>query len=302
MELMRKYLWPGNVRELKNVVERAVVLCRGEFIEHEDLMLSKLSTAGDTGECSAAPSQFRPASLDDIERQHILATLVATNWNKSQTAALLGIERSTLDRKIRRYELVEEQPQGGPLISRPRLVARAAVRSGPRRPTPLELVAQVRHARIASSRCFLHCERGSWKHCGQPSSDAPAAATMGTGWTRFGSICPACSWSAVADDNKMGLAAAAKKLKVDKAFTDYRQMLDAGEARRGQHRHRAGSTSIATWSWRRPIAEFTSIWKNRSAARWPKPTRWSPPANARTPSWPSPTPTRYSPRIPVVKR
>ena len=59
-------------------------------------------------------SQFRPASLADIERQHILATLVATNWNKSQTAALLGIERSTLDRKIRRYELVEEHRKAAP--------------------------------------------------------------------------------------------------------------------------------------------------------------------------------------------
>ena len=40
-----------------------------------------------------------------MERRHILATLQSTNWNKSQTASLLGIERSTLDRKIRRYNL-----------------------------------------------------------------------------------------------------------------------------------------------------------------------------------------------------
>jgi len=114
MELMRKYRWPGNVRELKNVVERAVVLARGEFIEHDDLTLSQISTAGDTGDLPIAPAQFRPASLSDVERQHILATLVATNWNKSQTAALLGIERSTLDRKIRRYELAEEHRKAAP--------------------------------------------------------------------------------------------------------------------------------------------------------------------------------------------
>jgi Nif-specific regulatory protein len=115
MEMMRKYRWPGNVRELKNVVERAVVLARGEFIEREDLTLSQISTAGDTGEQQLAHAQpFRPASLSEIERDHILATLIATNWNKSQTAALLGIERSTLDRKIRRYELAEETRRATP--------------------------------------------------------------------------------------------------------------------------------------------------------------------------------------------
>ncbi|MGD9723420.1 MAG: sigma 54-interacting transcriptional regulator [Pirellulales bacterium] len=114
MELMRKYRWPGNVRELKNVVERAVVLARGEFIEPDELTLSQISTAGDTGEHPLPHEPFRPASLSDIERQHILATLLATNWNKSQTAALLGIERSTLDRKIRRYELAEEHRRAAP--------------------------------------------------------------------------------------------------------------------------------------------------------------------------------------------
>ncbi len=114
MELMRQYRWPGNVRELKNVVERAVVLARGELIEYEDLTLSKISTAGDTGDMQTPQQQFRPVSLSDMERQHILATLISTNWNKSQTAALLGIERSTLDRKIRRYELIEEHRKAAP--------------------------------------------------------------------------------------------------------------------------------------------------------------------------------------------
>jgi len=102
------YRWPGNVRELKNVVERAVVLCRGEYIDQEDLLLSKLSTAGDTTEHNPLELGFRPASLEDMERQHILATLNHTSWNKSRTAVLLGIERSTLDRKIRRYGLADD--------------------------------------------------------------------------------------------------------------------------------------------------------------------------------------------------
>ena len=104
-EQMTLYRWPGNVRELKNVVERAVVLARSDVIDIEDLMLTKLATAGDTQDIVLTPGAFEPMSLDEVERRHILATLQSTNWNKSQTAIILGIERSTLDRKIRRYEL-----------------------------------------------------------------------------------------------------------------------------------------------------------------------------------------------------
>ncbi|MBX7168772.1 MAG: sigma 54-interacting transcriptional regulator [Pirellulales bacterium] len=101
-----RYRWPGNVRELKNVIERAIVLARTDLIDQDDLMLSKLATAGDSQEI--AEGEYTPLTLDEVERRHILATLNATGWNKSQTATILGIERSTLDRKIRRYELVEE--------------------------------------------------------------------------------------------------------------------------------------------------------------------------------------------------
>ena len=50
--MMQRYRWPGNVRELKNVVERAVVLARGDFIEVEDLALSSLATASESGEAA----------------------------------------------------------------------------------------------------------------------------------------------------------------------------------------------------------------------------------------------------------
>jgi DNA-binding NtrC family response regulator len=110
MRMIEQYAWPGNVRELKNVVERAVVLARSETIEADDLTLTQISTAGDTGEIPPPSAAFQPSSLADMERQHILATLISTGWNKSQTASLLGIERSTLDRKIRRYNLVEQRP------------------------------------------------------------------------------------------------------------------------------------------------------------------------------------------------
>jgi Nif-specific regulatory protein len=111
MEELLRYRWPGNVRELKNVIERAVVLTRSQYIDHADLVLSALRTAGDTDldMAEARDARNEPSSLADIERQHILETLNQTGWNKSRTAIILGIERSTLDRKIRRYELVEQR-------------------------------------------------------------------------------------------------------------------------------------------------------------------------------------------------
>jgi Nif-specific regulatory protein len=86
-----------------------VVLCSGGLIEAEDLVLTSLSTMGDTGETKGPSDAFAPCSLSDVERTHILATLNHTSWNKSRTANILGIERSTLDRKIRRYSLADER-------------------------------------------------------------------------------------------------------------------------------------------------------------------------------------------------
>ena len=105
LELMQQYPWPGNVRELRNVIERAVVLSRGDRIGAEDLTLSRLAPASDSTELAVPAKEYEPMTLDEIERRHILATLHAEGWNKSRTASVLGIERSTLDRKIRRYDL-----------------------------------------------------------------------------------------------------------------------------------------------------------------------------------------------------
>ena len=108
---MRTYRWPGNVRELRNVVERAVVLARDTTIEADELILSTLTTASESQmDVGASGQGFRPMSLAEIERRHILATLTAFSWNKSRTSQTLGIERSTLDRKIKRYELEKFKP------------------------------------------------------------------------------------------------------------------------------------------------------------------------------------------------
>jgi Nif-specific regulatory protein len=101
---MEEYHWPGNVRELRNVVERAVALGLGPVIDAPDVWLSSLEAGGPVL-AAAPPVEYRPLALEDVEREHILRTLQHTDWNKSQAASILGIERSTLDRKIKLYEL-----------------------------------------------------------------------------------------------------------------------------------------------------------------------------------------------------
>ncbi|WP_145365694.1 sigma 54-interacting transcriptional regulator [Stratiformator vulcanicus] len=99
VELLRHHSWPGNVRELQNTIERAVILCEGDEIADTDLQLMPL----DQEEVSTDTAEFAPVSLAEVERRHILATLTSTDGNKSKAAQILGIERSTLDRKLKRY-------------------------------------------------------------------------------------------------------------------------------------------------------------------------------------------------------
>ncbi len=89
--------YPGNVRELENIIEQAFVLCRGGLIEPEHLP-PELRPAGDTGE----PPR-RPMSLQAMEKVFITEALQRRKGNRTQAAADLGIDPSTLYRKIKAY-------------------------------------------------------------------------------------------------------------------------------------------------------------------------------------------------------
>jgi Nif-specific regulatory protein len=103
LKKMEEYHWPGNVRELRNVVERAVALGIGPMLDVSDIWLSSLEASGPAPLLGG--QEYEPLALDEVEKRHILATLRHTDWNKSQAAAILNIERSTLDRKIKGYAL-----------------------------------------------------------------------------------------------------------------------------------------------------------------------------------------------------
>jgi Nif-specific regulatory protein len=106
LDAMMTYDWPGNVRELQNVVERAVILCPGDQVREEDIRLSALRTPPSDPSISVMDGKsFREQSLLDVEKEHILATLEHTNGNMTRAAEILGIERSTLYLKLKRYDV-----------------------------------------------------------------------------------------------------------------------------------------------------------------------------------------------------
>jgi DNA-binding NtrC family response regulator len=98
---LMQHRWPGNVRELENVIERGVLVARGQDLQPEDLPESVVMTAGGT----AAPSDLLPATatLAEIERMAILQALQRTNWNKQDAAQLLGLYRPTLYSKMKKH-------------------------------------------------------------------------------------------------------------------------------------------------------------------------------------------------------
>ncbi|MCL5104554.1 MAG: sigma-54 dependent transcriptional regulator [Armatimonadetes bacterium] len=107
MDDLKHHDWPGNIRELENAIERAVILCNGETIRPEHLMLNGAHSP--TPSTSATVSGVREipitATLRDIEKIHIERVLEHRKWNQSSAAQALGIDRKTLRNKIREFKL-----------------------------------------------------------------------------------------------------------------------------------------------------------------------------------------------------
>ena len=98
-DCLTRYSWPGNVRELRNAMERAALLSRGELILPEHLP----NRVRDTAERSAAPERGDTERLGEIERQAIFQALRSHNFNRTETAKVLGISRRALIYKLQRY-------------------------------------------------------------------------------------------------------------------------------------------------------------------------------------------------------
>jgi two-component system nitrogen regulation response regulator GlnG len=131
LRALEDYHWPGNVRELENVMQRALVVAKGEAILPGDLPAEILGTAGQTERRRAGDSAPYPAPADDIpslaqalfrwarkesklkvipavERELIIEALKETGGNQVQAAKILGITRATLRKRIDKFKITQE--------------------------------------------------------------------------------------------------------------------------------------------------------------------------------------------------
>ena len=106
LQLMQRYNWPGNVRELVNVVERAVVLSKSEVVGIDDLpeSLRREDPNRTMVQLSGHANSLKSAMVEP-ERQIILNILEQNGWNRQKSAAALGINRTTLYKKMKRYDI-----------------------------------------------------------------------------------------------------------------------------------------------------------------------------------------------------
>ena len=98
-----QYDWPGNVRELRNIIERALVLCKGKKIKPSELVFPEVqqsvSLQVDIDEAGLAP-------LEEIERRHIQHVFESCSRNLAKSATILSVSESTLRRKLKSYNVI----------------------------------------------------------------------------------------------------------------------------------------------------------------------------------------------------
>ncbi|OGQ45032.1 MAG: hypothetical protein A2W63_03195 [Deltaproteobacteria bacterium RIFCSPLOWO2_02_44_9] len=103
MKRLMAYPWPGNVRELRNVIQRAVILCKGQTITIKDLPLELQNPSQAWWDEKISSSSLPPLKI--LEKQHIKVVMQQVGGHKGKASRILGIDPKTLYRKIKEYGL-----------------------------------------------------------------------------------------------------------------------------------------------------------------------------------------------------
>jgi Nif-specific regulatory protein len=103
METLLSYSWPGNIRELANCIERACVIGKGDLIRNEDLLLKTAPAASYYGPGSSRSLKY---AINAFKARYITNVLEENNWNQTETAKVLDIQRTYLSRLIRELNIL----------------------------------------------------------------------------------------------------------------------------------------------------------------------------------------------------
>jgi transcriptional regulator with PAS, ATPase and Fis domain len=101
-DALLRYDWPGNARELRNALERAAILCEGGLITAQHLALQQPTSL---------PRSSSTTNLNTVERETIAQVLRDCHWNKSKAAQRLGLSRTQLYVRLRKYDIEQPPPQ-----------------------------------------------------------------------------------------------------------------------------------------------------------------------------------------------
>jgi DNA-binding NtrC family response regulator len=115
LKILLDFNWPGNVRELENAIERAIITCKSRILSDDDFAFLKRNGErnGRDGGGARSPLSIPPnMKLGELEQEAIVLTLRRTEGNIKEAASILGIDRSTLYDKIKRYHIDRPHDHG----------------------------------------------------------------------------------------------------------------------------------------------------------------------------------------------
>lgn len=107
MDILCKSPWPGNVRQLENVIERAVILSITPYVSEKELPPALTAGYRQDNQLPLETSKLGGRSLEEVESLAIHEILEQTGGNKTEAAKLLNITRTTLNNKLRKYDLLD---------------------------------------------------------------------------------------------------------------------------------------------------------------------------------------------------